>query len=156
MAQYAPPISAQTPVAQSKPVAMSTAPTPVPASTPMPPLGGPLTPFPALSEPRSDDEVAEQWSRGMAMLHDENLAQVYNLTIMSHIIAAVTGESNQAAAGPTTSAKSAKTGNEHRIGNPWLCSMQKSTLLVVHMTWHRLVQSHVHVSSGKLLLNCHF
>lgn len=79
MAQYTPPISAQTPVAQSKPEAMSAAPTPVPASTPMPPLGGPLTPFPAPSEPRSDDEVAEQWSRGMAMLHDENLAQVITL-----------------------------------------------------------------------------
>ena len=61
---------------------MSTAPTPVPASTPMPPLGGPLTPFPAPSEPRSDDEVAEQWSRGMAMLHDENLAQVGIITMI--------------------------------------------------------------------------
>ena len=55
---------------------MSTLPTPVPASTLQPHLGGPLTPFPAPSEPRSDDEVAEQWSRGMAMLHDASLAQV--------------------------------------------------------------------------------
>ena len=55
---------------------MQAAPTPLPASAPLPPLGGPLTPFPAPAEPRSDDEVAEQWSRGMAMLHDENLAQV--------------------------------------------------------------------------------
>ena len=55
---------------------LSSAPTPVPASTPLPHLGGPLTPFPAPAEPRNDDEVAEQWSRGMAMLHDEALAQV--------------------------------------------------------------------------------
>ncbi len=48
----------------------------MPASTPLPYVGGPLTPFPAPAEPRSDDEVAEQWSRGMAMLHDEDLAQV--------------------------------------------------------------------------------
>ncbi|KAL3133794.1 hypothetical protein ABBQ32_008271 [Trebouxia sp. C0010 RCD-2024] len=73
--QFTPPVSAQTPVPQAKPVMMSSAPTPVPASHPLPPLSGPLTPFPAPAEPRNDDEVAEQWSRGMAMLHDENLAQ---------------------------------------------------------------------------------
>ena len=86
MTQYTPPVSAQTPIALSKPIVMSTAPTPIPASTPMPPLGGPLTPFPAPSEPRSDDEVAEQWSRGMAMLHDENLAQVDNLMMMTLLV----------------------------------------------------------------------
>ncbi len=59
-----------------RPAALSSAPTPMPASTPLPHVGGPLTPFPAPAEPRSDDEVAEQWSRGMAMLHDEDLAQV--------------------------------------------------------------------------------
>ncbi|KAL0028272.1 hypothetical protein WJX79_006476 [Trebouxia sp. C0005] len=74
-AQTTPPIQAQTPMQPQRPAALSSAPTPMPASTPSPHVGGPLTPFPAPAEPRSDDEVAEQWSRGMAMLHDENLAQ---------------------------------------------------------------------------------
>lgn len=75
-AQITPPIQAQTPMQPQRPTALSSAPTPMPASTPLPHVGGPLTPFPAPAEPRSDDEVAEQWSRGMAMLHDEDLAQV--------------------------------------------------------------------------------
>ena len=75
------PIQAQTPVAIRQPVTMSTAPTPVPAATPLPHLGGPLTPFPAPAEPRNDDEVSEQWSRGMCMLHDESLAQVAHLIV---------------------------------------------------------------------------
>ena len=78
-AQFTPPVQAQTPVPPLRPAMLSSAPTPVPASTPLPHLGGPLTPFPAPAEPRSDDEVAEQWSRGMAMLHDEMLAQVVTI-----------------------------------------------------------------------------
>ncbi|KAL0039701.1 hypothetical protein WJX77_005628 [Trebouxia sp. C0004] len=74
-AQITPPIQAQTPMQPQRPAALSSAPTPMPASTPLPHVGGPLTPFPAPAEPRSDDDVAEQWSRGMAMLHDEDLAQ---------------------------------------------------------------------------------
>ena len=84
MGQYTPPVAAQTPIPQAKSVMMSSAPTPIPASHPLPPLGGPLTPFPAPAAPRNDDEVAEQWSRGMAMLHDENLAQVL-LIFVAHI-----------------------------------------------------------------------
>lgn len=86
MGQYAGATPAQTPVSQTRPAMMQAAPTPVPASAPLPPLGGPLTPFPAPAEPRSDDEVAEQWSRGMAMLHDENLAQVVFLHVQTLLV----------------------------------------------------------------------
>lgn len=54
----------------------SSLPTPMPTAAPMPHVGGPLTPLPVLSGSRNDDEVAEQWSRGMCMLHDDSLAQV--------------------------------------------------------------------------------
>lgn len=57
-------------------VMASSLPTPMPSGGPMPHVGGPLTPLPVFSESRNDDEVAEQWSRGMCMLHDESLAQV--------------------------------------------------------------------------------
>ena len=52
------------------------------------------------------------------------------MTLLLHIIAVDTGESNQAAAALVRSAKSAETSNEHKIRNPWVCITHKLTLLV--------------------------
>lgn len=74
-AQIAPLVQAPTPMPAARTASASSMPTPVPFAGPLP-VGGPLTPLPVLVEPRNDDEVAEQWSRGMCMLHDDNLNQV--------------------------------------------------------------------------------
>lgn len=96
---------------------MSSAPTPVPASHPLPPLGGPLTPFPAPAEPRNDDEVAEQWSRGMAMLHDESLAQV--IIVMLSLT-----ELNAASFGRLRSFVTVRISSEHKINVSCVCRKQ--------------------------------
>ena len=84
-AQIAPPVQAQTPMPAARTAFASSMPTPVPSAAPLP-VGGPLTPLPVLVEPRNDDEVAEQWSRGMCMLHDDNLNQVCRASSLTKLL----------------------------------------------------------------------
>ena len=92
----------------------------------------------------------------MAMLHDENLAQVVTV-MMIHLtlLLLILGQSKQQQLTSSTLDEVSKTSQQSAWDrNPMAFQHLNEDLCLMHTCWVRLVPGHVHVSSWKLLLTC--